>query len=480
MYAVGDTSLSGLIEDCWGETFCNAASEVCGEGSCGIFKDNFSGPGLAQNWLGDSGSGKKEIQEYEGRTCLYIGLATTYLQRTISTFGYDTITVSVTWSKSLLESNDYCYVKSFSDSTELSSDHKLNTEQSKEFTTLSITMPASASNNEKFAIRLGLQGGTADHCYFDQVIVSGRKLADSPDTPDSVPTKTPTPVPTKTPTPVPTKTPTPVPTKTPTPVPTKTPTPVPTKIPTPVPTDVPSHSQALATTADEAFLAALTKMGVLQSGCNQCGNSCNPASVQCDGLSFFLFSLRICFCREVAFDCYLSKGKKVRVIEAQCKVGDKISGQLPSLDGLTSLEVLNLDGCGLSGSLPDMRQASSLIELILPNNSLSLHKHDSFDALTNLKKLDLRSNKFSGLLPSFRNLGNLATLDVSSNSFTTTGDASSCPSCPSDITNGQCNMASNPWEHVDQVCSFVFAIGSLSFRLPIPRLFLHLSSLISL
>ena len=69
-------------------------------------------------------------------------------------------------------------------------------------------------------------------------------------------------------------------------------------------------------------------------------------------------------------------------------------GPIPDFSGLPNLTILNLPGCGLSGSIPD------------------------FTSIPKLQKLDLRFNELNGSIPDFSNLPNLQVLDIANNQLT--------------------------------------------------------------
>ncbi|KAL3352984.1 hypothetical protein AABB24_020793 [Solanum stoloniferum] len=97
-----------------------------------------------------------------------------------------------------------------------------------------------------------------------------------------------------------------------------------------------------------------------------------------------------------------------------------ISGELPdSIGTLSSLNILNLQGCQFSGSIPDsIGNLTQITELILSNNHFTGHIPDSIGNLTQITELILSNNHFTGHIPStISKLKHLTNLYLSDNSF---------------------------------------------------------------
>ncbi|KAM7460783.1 hypothetical protein LguiB_035858 [Lonicera macranthoides] len=90
-----------------------------------------------------------------------------------------------------------------------------------------------------------------------------------------------------------------------------------------------------------------------------------------------------------------------------------------NLPSYQSLEILDLSGCGLAGTIPqEIGRLSKLTRLSLSRNSLSGGLPVSLANLTSLTWLNLSSNSFSGPIPSeIGNLANLSFLDLGNNYF---------------------------------------------------------------
>ncbi|KAG9130361.1 hypothetical protein Leryth_004356 [Lithospermum erythrorhizon] len=96
-----------------------------------------------------------------------------------------------------------------------------------------------------------------------------------------------------------------------------------------------------------------------------------------------------------------------------------LPGNIPDWFGLrlTSLQVLDLRSCGISGNIPfTFGNLSNLSTLYLSDNKLSGSVPLSLGQLSRLSVLDLAKNSLTGDIPeSFSSLGNLTLLDMSSN-----------------------------------------------------------------
>ncbi|KAJ0601752.1 putative protein kinase RLK-Pelle-LRR-XI-1 family [Helianthus annuus] len=90
-----------------------------------------------------------------------------------------------------------------------------------------------------------------------------------------------------------------------------------------------------------------------------------------------------------------------------------------NLSSFPNLKRLNIDNCGVEGSIPEqIGLLSNLTKLSLWRNRLTGNLPVSLTNLTHLENLDLGGNNFSGNIPvSFTNLIGLKTLYLDSNSF---------------------------------------------------------------
>ncbi len=117
-----------------------------------------------------------------------------------------------------------------------------------------------------------------------------------------------------------------------------------------------------------------------------------------------------------------------------------LSGPIPDLTALTSLENLNLGINRLSGQVPDLSRLSGLVTLALHDNQLTGGVPDleslgdlrgvyldnneltgaipDLSALTGLAALHLSGNQLTGQIPELRALAELQTLDLGSNQLT--------------------------------------------------------------
>ncbi|TPX52332.1 hypothetical protein CcCBS67573_g09895 [Chytriomyces confervae] len=94
--------------------------------------------------------------------------------------------------------------------------------------------------------------------------------------------------------------------------------------------------------------------------------------------------------------------------------------ELPeSIARLTAVERINLGGCTLTGSIPDVFGAlKNLTYLLLRGNKLTGPLPSSFSLLSGLRFLDLSHNQLSGEFPALPNLNDLDSLSVENNRFT--------------------------------------------------------------
>jgi parallel beta-helix repeat protein len=88
---------------------------------------------------------------------------------------------------------------------------------------------------------------------------------------------------------------------------------------------------------------------------------------------------------------------------------NNLSGELPSVSGLTSLQFLDLSYNQLSGEIPSVSGLTSLVVLLLYNNQLS-GNIPSLSGLTSLRDLYLNNNQLTGEIPSLSGLTRLEML----------------------------------------------------------------------
>ncbi|CAL2241543.1 unnamed protein product [Prunus armeniaca] len=108
-----------------------------------------------------------------------------------------------------------------------------------------------------------------------------------------------------------------------------------------------------------------------------------------------------------------------------------------------SLEILSLSENDLSGSLPDLTNLSSLEKLYLYNNQLSGGIHESLGLMSKLQTIDFRMNSLEGVISEthFSKLSKLQSLDLSSNSLVLDIHADWIPPFQLDFINlGSCKM----------------------------------------
>jgi len=122
-------------------------------------------------------------------------LNTGNITRTVSTVGYYGISVTSNLAASLLETNDWCYAEYNTGSGWVVMQQKTDGQDNSVYSSVTINNIAGADNNANFQIRYRGQDSTADHCYAEDITVSG--------TLGSAPTNTPVP-PANTPGPTPT------------------------------------------------------------------------------------------------------------------------------------------------------------------------------------------------------------------------------------------------------------------------------------
>lgn len=99
--------------------------------------------------------------------------------------------------------------------------------------------------------------------------------------------------------------------------------------------------------------------------------------------------------------------------------GFLLIGSIPEWFGqrLSTLQVLNLSSCSITGSIPSsLGNLTRLKSLILSDNSLTGRMPSSLGQLSSLSVLNLSRNSLTGSIPSsYMSLGNLTVLDLSSN-----------------------------------------------------------------
>ncbi len=95
---------------------------------------------------------------------------------------------------------------------------------------------------------------------------------------------------------------------------------------------------------------------------------------------------------------------------------NRLRGQLPNLNALVKLEVLNLSYNMLTGTIPDLNPLTNLKILNLSFNDLN-GPMSNLSALSNLRILALGYNDFSGQIPDLSALTSLTTLSLDNNQF---------------------------------------------------------------
>ncbi|MBD8528246.1 leucine-rich repeat domain-containing protein [Pseudomarimonas arenosa] len=102
--------------------------------------------------------------------------------------------------------------------------------------------------------------------------------------------------------------------------------------------------------------------------------------------------------------------------------GERLSGPLPDLSGLTRLQRLDLRSNDIEGPLPGyLDQMPDLEQLHLDGNSFSGSLPANIGLLSKLQSLDLAGNQLSGAIPaSLGNLAMLEELELSFNDFSST------------------------------------------------------------
>ena len=106
--------------------------------------------------------------------------------------------------------------------------------------------------------------------------------------------------------------------------------------------------------------------------------------------------------------------------------GNQLTGSIPDLSALTSLQSLQLHDNQLTGSIPDLSALTSLQRLWLRGNELTGSIPD-LSALTSLQRLYLSDNQLTGSIPDLSALTSLQRLYLSDNGLTGSIDASGIP-----------------------------------------------------
>ncbi|KAG6552784.1 hypothetical protein Mapa_005732 [Marchantia paleacea] len=75
-----------------------------------------------------------------------------------------------------------------------------------------------------------------------------------------------------------------------------------------------------------------------------------------------------------------------------------LTGELPDVSGLVSVEIFNIYNCSLTGPAPSFQKTTNLRYLNLANNSLTSFPPELTN-LTNLASLNLLNNNITGPLP---------------------------------------------------------------------------------
>ena len=118
---------------------------------------------------------------------------------------------------------------------------------------------------------------------------------------------------------------------------------------------------------------------------------------------------------------------------------NRLTGGVPALTGLTALRDLRLNNNRLSGNVPALTGLGSLQSIDLSGNQLS----GNIPALTGLAQLQnlwLQNNRLSGSLPSFAGLSALTGVDVGNNLLT--GAITAVPS-PNNLIAGNSRLCPN-------------------------------------
>lgn len=93
---------------------------------------------------------------------------------------------------------------------------------------------------------------------------------------------------------------------------------------------------------------------------------------------------------------------------------NRLSGPLPDLSGLSSLELINLESNEFTGSVPDFATSPNLVEMNLTRNKFNGNL-PNFAGLNNLEKVLLWHNELTGSIPDFQSLPKLTVLSLTRN-----------------------------------------------------------------
>lgn len=119
-----------------------------------------------------------------------------------------------------------------------------------------------------------------------------------------------------------------------------------------------------------------------------------------------------------AWDGVIRQGDPLRVTKLNLR-DRNLNGTIPAALGrLSSLVVLNLHSNMLSGSIPDISSMTSLEELYLANNELSGSIPESLGAMTNVRELWLWGNQLEGPIPDLSGMTGLTMLKLQDNRLT--------------------------------------------------------------
>ena len=116
-----------------------------------------------------------------------------------------------------------------------------------------------------------------------------------------------------------------------------------------------------------------------------------------------------------AWDGVIREGDPLRVTKLVLR-DRNLDGTIPAALGkLSSLVVLNLHSNMLSGAIPDLSSLTSLEELYLANNELSGGIPESLGNMASVRQLWLWGNQLSGTIPDLSGMTGLETLKLADN-----------------------------------------------------------------
>ena len=95
-----------------------------------------------------------------------------------------------------------------------------------------------------------------------------------------------------------------------------------------------------------------------------------------------------------------------------------MTGAIPDLSNLTSLERLYLDENQLTGEIPDLSGLTALRRLSLAGNQLTGEMPDSLDNIISLQLLNLNNNLLTGAVLNFRSSNGLKRTRFANNALT--------------------------------------------------------------